>query len=163
MEKNLDIRVCCEEMRTTLYRQLDGIGNIKATTRTIFQAASLVIALIGALQLFTGKVVPEYQLASQIIIFIVFGLYIGLIFLCLSALFPITSFGPIEPKWEVLHEHFIVKSEREIYEMQLSAYLNAINLNKKNVHEVKSKTIWAGRILGAIVLILLLLSLMPKV
>lgn len=162
MTNNFDLQVATEEMQAVLNRQYDGMDAIKATARSILSAASLITALLGALQIFSARIDPAYQVLYPYGITMALVLYIALIAGCAVALLPVTMKGPIAPNWKVLSDSFVGKDERAIMEMRLSCLLNAIDLNAPLLRRMRLVTILSGALLVLEVCLLVMLSLIPR-
>lgn len=162
MTDNFDLLVSTEEMQAVLKRQYDGMDAIKATARSILSAASLITALLGAFQIFTARIDPAYQGLYPYGILAALVLYIGLIAGCAMALMPVTMKGPIAANWPELSAQFVGKADREIMKVRLSGLLNAIELNAPLLRKMRWVTVLAGILLVIEVVLLVLLSLIPR-
>jgi hypothetical protein len=163
MTDNFDLQVSTEEMQAVLKRQYDGMDAIKATARSFFSAASLIIALLGALQIFSARVDPVYQALYPYGIVAALVLYIALVVSCSLALLPVTMKGPIAASWDVLSESLIGKEDRDILEMLLSGLLNAIQLNVPILKRMRLAAVISGALLVLEVCLLVALSLVPRI
>jgi hypothetical protein len=160
--ENLDIRVSITEMQLLLSQINGSIEVCKSTSRSILSSASLIIALVGALQIFSSKINSNYLTCFRIGIGVTAILYIALIVCCIIVLNPARISSPIAPSWDVLQEAFSDKTERELLKTQLSAYLNSIKKNEIVVNRSAHLTTTANILLPIIVLFLFLLALIPK-
>lgn len=171
--EKLGLEISIEEMRYRLKSQYEGVDAIKATARTVFGASSLIVSLLAALQLSNVRVDPTFSAAYSIGVVLAMALYAFQITLCISVLLPVSLNGPVKEDWDILYESFTGwnellqdftgKSEIEILRKRLSAYLNAIELNEPIISDSRRTATWASYILPVIVIILLLLSLIPRV
>lgn len=162
MNDHLDLQVSIEEMRGVLKQQWDGMDAIKATARSVLSAASLIVALLGALQVLNARVDPAYQDLYHAGILVALGLYVLLVAGCSTALLPVTMKGPVMASWEVLQQAFSGKEEREILKMRLSGLLNAIALNTGPLRRMRALTTLALLLLPLEVVLLMLLGLIPR-
>jgi len=163
MTSNLDLRVSLEEMHTYLQHQHGSIEAYKATARSLLSAASLIVALTAALQLFSVKIEPSSIGLYNLFIVSAIVLYVALIACCVGTLFPVTLWGPIEPTWKVLRDAFVGKDDREILKMRLSGLLNAISHNSTALRRPGKLVKIASWLLPFVVVLLFGLSLIPRV
>lgn len=161
--EELVLEVSIEEMQRSLKSQFEGIDAIKSTARTVFGASSLIVSLLAALQLAIPRIIPNLLAAYQIGVVLALILYAFQVTICIYVLLPISVSGPVQADWDVLYNAFSGDSKVEVMRMRLSAYLNAIELNEPKIQELKKITTVASVILPIIVVILLILSLFPRV
>jgi hypothetical protein len=157
---HLDIPL--SEMRRSFQAQSDGIDSIKGTIKTVFGSASLIVSLIGALQLFTTTVAPQWLPWYQIALVVIAVLYLALIIVCVAGMWPAYLYPPLNPKWDELTTTFQNMNEQEMTTMYLSAVLKAIQLNKPIVRRFVRLEITALILLPILVLLILFLAWLPR-
>jgi len=156
-------RVAIAEARWSLQLHYTNIDTTKATARALLSASSLIVALIGALQVFNVAIQPQYQLIYNSLIFITMGLYLILIGCCVYAISPFQIVTPIKIDEPTLYKTYVHEGEEvERLASQLVSYINAVELNKPLVTQRDKLVQIASLILPAIVVLLLLLSLIPR-
>ena len=155
-----DFAVSLEEMKNFLTLQFSGITAIKNTARVILGTTSVIIAMIGTLQIF--RPVPDDVIRVYLLLIIlVIILYLILIILCVLVLSPLDLHGPIDPSWDTLKKYIIGQHGEELVKIQISAYLNAISLNDKILNKRKNQMLIASIILPIIVIFLIILGSLP--
>lgn len=163
-ENQLGYEISVSEMKRRLDGVYSGIDEIKKTFRSIFSAASLIVALIGALQIFSVKVIPAYQVYYTALFITSMVLYVFLIIGCIWMLSPIKVKGPTPEDWDVLYEGFSSqKDDIEIYKQLLSNYINAINKSEVIAEKRYRWALFFLPILPIIVVLMLIIGLLPKI
>lgn len=163
VENPTGYQVAIEEMKLTLQNNLASFEAVKNMARTIFGAASLVLGLLGTLQIISAEVMPAYRAWYNVLIVLVLLAYLGLIACCLYVLTPINIYLPIRADWPELWENFISETEENIYKTRLSGYLNAIQLNRPIIARLRNVTTGATLLLPIILILILCISLLPRV
>jgi hypothetical protein len=152
-----------EEMQGTYTSQLAGIDTIKTTIRTIFGAASLIVSLASALQVFAVRPVPADWLNTyQNGIVFIAVLYLALIIVCIAGMWPVYIWRPLLPEWDVLTTVYKGLDEEQTKAKKLSSLLNAIELNQPVVTRFYRLQVTALILLPLLVLLLLLLAWIPR-
>jgi hypothetical protein len=159
----LYLEIPLEDVRQDLNQQIGGIDTIKTTMRSVLSAASLIVSLVGALQLLTVKIAPAWMWLYQVGIVLAAFLYLALIVMCILALWPVHVWSPIAADWDELTTAYKGLDEKEALLKRLSAVLNAIDQNTPLVRRYARLQMAALVLLPAIVLVLLLLALIPRV
>lgn len=163
-ENELGYKISIEELKLRLEEVYGEVAVTKATFRSIFSAASLVVSLIGAVQLFSSAIVPEYQLPYWILLGASLILYVILVGGCIWMLSPIKLTGTTPAELDYLKERFIAKDKRsEVYQQQIVNYVQAIEMSEK---EIRKRYRWEKPllfILPIIVILLLVIGLLPRV
>lgn len=157
------LRLAVEEMKATLDRQFEGIQSIKNTSRIVFGTSSLIISLMSTFQIVYPIIPSEYTSFFNLGVVTSLIGYVVMITCCLYVLLPKRIFEPIKPNWETLIALFVDQSEQDIYRNKLSAYLNAIELNEPIIARHRILTMISSAILVLIVIVLLSLTLIPRV
>ena len=133
-ENFLGYEISVSEMKYRLEEVYKGIDEIKNTFRNIFGAASIIVALIGALQVFSTDVVLEYESQYCLLISITIVLYALLIAGCIWMISPAIVAGPTPSDWDELKEGFIDReSKSKIYEQLIKNYIQAIDKSEPEV------------------------------
>jgi hypothetical protein len=152
------------EMQKTFDLQLASFDTIKTQSRALFSSASLLVALVSALQIFSNTSFPPEWLPWYRAGLVLAGLlYVALIVLCSLALWPAAPVLPIDAKWEELATTFKGLSEQDRLLKHLSGVLNAIDLNRPLVKRYTRFSKAATLIFPLIVITLLLLALIPRI
>ena len=163
VDNTFGIQVCIEEMQKTLERVLASMDTIKNTARSTLSSASIILALVSALQILSPRIqapwVPVYGIGLAIIAIA----YVILVALCVYVLAPVSMIGPVSPEWSALKEAFTDKDQQEIMLLRLGGLINAIDQNKPIVKHYSRLSIIASALLPALVGFLLLLALVPRV
>lgn len=163
-ENKLGLELSLEEMKHYHDEVFNGLAEIKKTTRYIFSAASIIIALIAVLQIFTVKVLPDYQtLYNNLIVasMILYGLLIaGSVFLLL----PVKVKGVFPADLKTLKERLIdVDNDLTVYRQLINDYIDAIEQNEPKVRKRYWLTVVVGALLPIIVIMLLYMSTLPRI
>ena len=156
----LDIPVL--EMQRTYEKQSAGIDTIKSTIKTVFGSASLIVSLIGALQLFTKPVTAEWLPMYQNLLVVIALLYLALIVVCVAGLMPVYVHHPLNANWDQLTTTFKNMNELEMKRMHLSSILQAIEVNAPIVKRFYRLQVGALVILPVLVLLILFLAWLPR-
>jgi hypothetical protein len=152
-----------EVMKKDLENQVGSFDTIKATVRSVLSAASLIISLVGALQLVTVHVAPAWLWLYWSGVILAAVLYVTLIVVCIIALMPVRPWLPIKPEWDNLTTTFKGMNEEEINLKYLSSILNAIEKNTPVIEKFVCLQRVALILLPVIVIVLLSLALIPRV
>jgi len=95
------------------------------------------------------------------IIAVIVILYIMLVVFSLILLSPLTWYTPVNLTWDELQGAFHGRNERDLILVQISAYLNVIDLNRQNVKKRYHLTIIQGIIFAIIVVLVITAGLIP--
>ena len=125
MEKDFDIQAALEEAKLTMADATDSIRTIKDSAKTIFNAASIIIALFGVFQVFSADIPVGKENVFSLLLIIILALYLALIVLCLYVLMPMKWWGPIDANWDEYARAYFDKSHRDVLLMKLSSYLKS--------------------------------------
>jgi hypothetical protein len=74
------------------------------------------------------------------------------------SLLPVNMDQPVKADWDYVYELFMGE-KIQVLRVRLSAYIDAINENRDILKQRNMIVIWAGILLGIIVIIILLMSL----
>jgi hypothetical protein len=157
------LNIPLEEMQRSLDHQRDSFDTIKTTVRSVLSAASLIVSLVGALQLINSRIAPAWLWLYWIGIAVTATLYVALILFSVVILMPIIPSSPLAANWDVLTTAFKDLDEKEMKLKQLSSILNAIEKNKPILDYLVKLQRFVLILLPFIVVILLLLSLLPRI
>ena len=164
MKENIRyLEIPLEVMKMDLENQAGSFDTIKATVRSVLSAASLIISLVGALQIVTARVAPAWLWLYWSGVILAAMLYVTLIVVCSMALMPARTWLPIRPEWDNLTTTFKDKNEEEILLKYLSSILNAIDKNSPVLQRFVRLQKVALILLPIIVIILLSLALLPRI
>lgn len=162
-EDNAYLQVALDEMRKTFDLQLGSFDTIKATVRALLGSASLIVGLVSTLQIFSpATFAPMWLPWYQIGLGAAGVFYVILIVFCSMALWPAVPVLPVAAEWDELVTTYKGLSENERLAKQLSAILNAMDLNRPKVQHYAFCSRAASFLLPVIVTILLLLALIPR-
>ena len=156
-------KIAIEEMQLALKNNLESFDAVRNMARTLFGAASLIVGLLGTLQIISADVVPAYRGIYNFLITLTMIVYIGLIVCCLRVLSPNNIDLPIEVDWNVLWNHYISETDDQIYKTRLISYINAIQKNWPVITRLRNITRIATLLLPIIIVLILLISLLPRV
>ena len=163
-ENKLGLEMSLEEMKHYHEEVFNGLAEIKKTTRSIFSAASIIIALLGVLQIFTVKVIPEYQAKYNSLIVASMILYGLLITGSVILLFPVKMKGAFPADVKTLKDRLIdVDDELTVYRQLIIDYVDAIHQNEPKVKKRYWLSLVVGILLPIIVALLLYMSTLPRV
>jgi hypothetical protein len=163
IENKLGYETVIAEMKYLLEQQYQGIEATKSTAQHILSAASLIIALIGALQLLNVQVDPEWATAYNYLVVISIGSYVALIICCVIVIRPAQVYVPTSANWGELYSKFVGhRDDLDVLKQQLANYLNVINLNEQIVITRRRLATIASVLLPIIVIILFTLSAIPR-
>lgn len=118
-----------QEMKRMYAGQSAGMDAIKSTIKSVFSAAGLVLALLGALQVFTANVTPEWQGIYKLVLFAILILYLAFIVVCIFGMQPVYWYTPLNNNWDTLTTTFQNMDKDQEDAMYLSALIQAIDLN----------------------------------
>jgi hypothetical protein len=149
-------------MEKSLREQIEGIDSMKSTARTLLGATSLIVSLLGTLQLINASVVEKHILTFNSLLFLSMLIYGVQFILCVLLLYPKDYYSPIEANWDILYKGYIKKEKADILRQQLSNTLNAIKNNKGILRTMEIQSRWASILLPAVVTLLLSLSFIPR-
>ena len=141
-------------------RQGESVDALKTHARTIFSASSIIISLIGTLQIFS-EIQNDYKLLFIFLIGLLAFCYLILLVFSLIILSPFQAYGPIHIDKDTLFESFQDKKERDVILKQLSAYINAIALNEPKIVLRQQMTTALSILFAVIVLLILLIAVFP--
>lgn len=163
VENRLGYEVSFADMQHHLEQQYRAIEAVKSTTQHILAAASLIVALVGALQLFYARVDSGYLILYNLLIWLTMILYIALIGCCVFVLQPAQMRGPIKADWDDLYEGYVgQEDDLDVLKQRLSNYLNAMRLNEPIIDRRRKLTTVACVLLPVVVVLLFCLSLVPR-
>lgn len=162
VSKRSNLEIPLLEMQRSLQNLLAGIDLMKGTLKTVFGSASLIVSLIGALQLFTTTVAAAYVPWYQGLLSAVAILYLALIVVCVLGLLPMRTAPVLPYDWDTLSLTFQNMSDAEMTAMHLSAVLQAIEKNTPLVHRLYRLQLAALVLLPVIVLLILCLAGLPR-
>jgi Na+/melibiose symporter-like transporter len=158
---HLDIPLA--EMQQSFKNELAGIDSMKTAIRAIFGSASLIVSLIGALQLITAPVpkhlLPTYQMA----LIGLAVLYLILIAVCVAGMWPVKIYPVLPYDWDRLTVMFKDKSDVEMQQLHLSQTLHAMEDNRPLVDRLYKLQIAALVVTALLVLLILFLAFLPRV
>lgn len=163
MENLSGYKASLEEMQKVFGYQLDSVSASKETNKNFFGAASLIITLLGSLQLLLGKVSNAWTSTYQLLLLISLVIYILFILISIYIFLPTVLQAPIRADWSELKESFFCREEKDILVHQLSQYLIAIDDNKKALKKLDRFTKIGGALLIVLILLFAVLALMPKI
>jgi hypothetical protein len=163
IDETLYLRIPLEEMQRLYNDQKISLDTIKTNIRAVLSAASFIISMVSALQIYTNRIEPAWALVYGLGVLSAAVLYVGLIAVCILGLLPAYPFSPIEANWNTLTTAYKGLSDQQAIELRLSSVLNAIQLNRPIINQYKRYLIIALVLLPLIVIVLLLLVLIPRV
>lgn len=150
-------RQAIAEMERLLDAQMKNIADIKSNAQIILGAASLIVALVSALQTFSPAVPSPAYTALAIVISV---LYVIMVVCCIAALFLARVLQPVKADWDVFYEVYINQSDNIArYQQILSAQFNVFALNKPMISRRSWLVNAATLLLPVIVVLLFTLSL----
>lgn len=162
MSDDSDLKVAIDEMSRNLRLQFEAMDTHKTTARAILSAASLIIGLMGVLQLARPSIQTPFVSLYNLGIVLAMIVYVVLISLAVWSIMAVSMASPIKSDWETLKTYFVGKCGRDLLKMQLSAILNAIRFNDVLLTRQRRLVTAACVCLPVIVLILMALSLIPR-
>ena len=135
-ENQIGWEIVLSEMKRRLEGVYKGVDETKKTFRSIFSAASLIVALLGALQIYSSQVASGYEIYFYILLGLSLLLYIILIAGCIWMLKPIDVKAAVPEDWDILYEKYASQKEDiEIYKQLVSNYIEAIDSSNAIVHK----------------------------
>lgn len=163
-ENQLGWELVLSEMKRRLEGVYNGVDETKKTFRSIFSAASLIVALLGALQIFSSQVASGYEIYYYILLGSSLLLYLVLIAGCIWMLKPIDVKAPVPEDWDILYKKYAShKEDIEIYKQLVSNYIGAIDESNVLIHKrYRWKNIFLV-LLPIIVALLLGIGFLPRV
>lgn len=156
------MKVSIKLMERSLAMQHESIDSIKSTSRTILATSSVVVALLGALQLINVKPDDTFSWLYWILIGLAILAYLVVVTYSSWVISPLKLSGPVPEDWDILYATFVDKNNIIILRTLLMVYLNAIEENKPILKRVVRQTRVASVSLVIAVLILVGLSLIPR-
>ncbi len=161
IDRQYGLDVILSEVSAALADMNASIKALKDSAVTIFSSGSLVVAIMGAFQIFDRTVLPQYEVLYKILTFASVALYLPLLGFSLTTILPITIETPIKPQWDELHDAYWDKTKIYIIRKRIISYTNAIERNAKVIKRHKSYVVWSAIWLGLIILCLLGARLLP--
>ena len=152
-----------QETQRAYEEQFKSIDSIKQTIRTVFGASSLIVSLTSGLQLVSNVIDPDWIGLYQTGIVSSAALYIFLIVLCITGMWPTSLYGPVLLEWDVLTTAFAGMNEEDQKAKYLSSLLNVIEINSPQVKRLMILQRAALITLPVLVTALLLLAFIPRV
>lgn len=159
---DMGLQICVEEMQKAFEREMASFEAVKSMARSVFSAASMIVALLGALQILTVRVVPGWFVVWQVCLGAAMVLYVALIVLCFLAFTPQDVPGPVKVDWQVLMDSFYGEGEKAVL-TRLSSLVDTINANKLVLRRSVFFSRAAGLIFVVLVVLLLSMALIPRV
>jgi hypothetical protein len=164
IENTYGYKVTIEELRSSLDRVYDGFTELKNAVRSIFGTTTLIVSLIGALKIFSAQVSPPYLMCYNILLVIVMALYIVMIIGSVYIQNPKLIVSPTPADWETLESAYVLdKDNSDVSRQLISSYINAIVENQIIISRHYKLTWGISAILPIIIIILLVMSLIPRV
>lgn len=157
------LEISLAEMQRDLELQIGSFDTIKATVRSVLSSASLIVSLVGALQLVTARIDPAWLCLYRSGVILAAVLYVALIVLCIAALWPVRVWSPLKPEWDNLVTTFKDLNDEDIISKYLSSVLNAIDKNAPLLKNYIRLQMAALILLPLIVMVLLSLALIPRI
>ena len=154
MEEDFDIQAALDDAKFALAETAESIRTTKESARTIFSAASIIIALFGVFQVFSATAPAEKDVVFNCLLIAILLAYVILIGLCLYVLMPMKWINPILPDWDVYSEAYFKKSHRDILKQKLVNTLDVIPKNRKIIKQRTRMVYYSGVCFVAIVLML---------
>ena len=152
-EEGLEIAI--EEALRELDRQHEGVNALNAKARSLLSATSMILALVGILQLI---LTADRSQAFRKIFGVAIFLYAVLVALSAMIQQPIKLKGPIKAEWDTISIAFAWPRRIEMLEQRLINTLNAIDHNEKPIARKRLAASFASWLLPAIVGLLLAAS-----
>jgi hypothetical protein len=162
VSKHSNLEIPLFEMQRSLQNTLDGIDLMKGTIRTVFGSASLIVSLIGALQLFSTTVATAWMPVYQGMLIAVAALYLTLIVVCVLGMLPIRTSPVLPYDWDTLSVTFQNMTDHEMTAMHLSAVLQSLEKNTPLVNRIYRLQVAALAILPILVLLILGMAWLPR-
>lgn len=130
-EKNVDPgrQAALEEMQGVWKRQYESLDTVKSTAKTIMGYSSLLLGLIGVLQL-SGL----FSSLSGLYVFLAVTTavaYIVLVCICVTIINMTVFYGPILSDWKMLDKQLFNKTDNKLLEQRIADYLCAIEKNNE--------------------------------
>ena len=163
VENKFGYETVIAEMKYLLDQQYQGVEATKSTAQHVLGAASLIIALIGALQLLNVQIDPKWSTTYNCLVILSIVLYVALITCCILVIKPAQVFTPTSADWDELYYKFVGhQDDVDVLKQQLANYINVIGLNEKIVTYRRRLATIASILLPIIVIILFALSAIPR-
>lgn len=164
IENRFGYEIIASEMDKRLESIYTGIDETKKTFRSLFSAASLIVALLGALQIFSSKVAPGYEIYYYVLVGVSLALYILLIGGCIWMLAPIMVHGTTPENWDMLYDKFAsLEDDRDVLKQLISNYISSINKNEIIVQKRYQRGKYFLYILPIIVVLLFVIGFLPRI
>lgn len=163
MDSLIGFKVSLDEVKKVFEYQLESVTGYKEASKNVFGAASLIITLLGSLQLLLGKVSDMWLTTYQTLLIIALVVYIAIILVTIFLLMPTSLQAPIRASWEVLEDTFFYKDEKEVILFQLNQYLVVIDKNKAICGRLRMLMSLIGILLVGLIMVFAVLMFMPKV
>lgn len=159
-ENDFGYEIAIQEMRYLIEDQSKSLELAKSTAQNVLSAASLIIALVGILPVLNASQQYNHTQCHWGLILLAAVLYTLLIIVCVYILGLQNFHGPIAADWPELYNSFVKHTDKTmILKTRLSAYLNALELNKPVVNRKTRLANLAAALLPAIVILLFLAAL----
>ncbi len=162
-ENPLGYQVAIQEMQFALQNNLASFDAVRNMARTLFGAASLIVGLLGTFQIVSAELVPDYRSLYNLLIGLTMFAYVGLIVCCLWVLKPVNIQLPTQVAWESLWNFYLSETDENIYKSRLISYIEAIHDNWPIIARLRKLTNLASGLLPVIILLILGISMLPRV
>lgn len=163
ISKRSNLEIPLLEMQRSLQNMLAGIDQMKDTIKTVFGSASLIVSLIGALQLLSTTVATAWMLYYQIALIAVAVFYLALIVVCILGMMPMRTTAVLPYDWDTLSVTFQNMTDHEMTAMHLSAVLQSLEKNTPLVNRIYRLQVAALVILPILVLLILFMASLPRI
>lgn len=145
-------RMVLEEQRRAFDKVSEASNSLDQKLQSLLGSASLVVSLVGVLQL------PTLKLSTGDFFWWVFVpallLYISMVVTTILGLRPLKYLDPIDSNWDVLAARYFDESEDHVLEYLISDYLAFIEINR-NLNQRKTRALnWAAWQFAALVVVI---------
>lgn len=151
-----------QEMKRMYAEQGSGLEAIKTSVRTVFSAAGLILAVLGALQVFTASVDPAWQTLYVSVLAAIFLLYLVFIAVCIAGMWPVYWYPVFDDDWDQLTTTFQNMTRDQEDAMYLSALLQALDKNAPIVRRFARLQKTALMLFPMLVMLSLSLAFIPR-
>jgi len=160
MADNTQLQLALEEMRRSYDQFSTSADQLDAKAGTLLSSSSLILGLFALLQLTLAR--EGQSCLYWVGLSAVISGYVGLVYLCSSVLIPRQYLFPTPADWDILSASILKGTAKAAYSTVISSYVERIPHNRQ-INDTKARRVrLASWLLSAIVVLIVLLSLVPR-
>ncbi len=144
-----------EEQRRAFDHLAESSNALDAKLQTLLGSASLIISLVGTVQIVLLKQAGGFFFWAGLLVVIL--LYLAMVGFILWGLRPVAHFEPIDSQWENLAIRYFNESEDHVLQYMISDYLYGIDYNG-GLNNGKIRALRVATVLFMAIVVVILLA-----